>query len=223
MYRLVRGIAFGFKALNFFLDIWQTWQFAMGGGVAMVATAITVALQDKPLWLIVVLAIAIGIFVACILSLIFKSYRLEKTEDKYLKRLPKLVYDMHKRRCAVRRNLISRIDWDRVDVMKVLAPTFEWLTKEEDQSIGIDDSTIDDVASKLNEMGSKMHGSPSILITAMESSDTNMEKAIERDFRYGFLQARLDSYKPYPSEVIRKDVNEVLFKSKAFNNVIIYQ
>ena len=223
MYKAVRVIAFGFKALNFFLDIWQTWQFAMGGTMAGVGAGVIAYFADKPIWFSIIIAVAFAVFVACILSLIYKSHTLENTEGKRLKRLPKLVYDMHERRCIVREKFIGKIDWDKVDIMKVLAPTFEWLTKKEDQSISIDDSKINDVASKLNEMGSMMHGSPSVLITVMKSSDTNMEKAIERDFCYGFMQARLDSYKPYPNEVIRKDVDEVSFKSKAFNNVIIYQ
>lgn len=222
MYKVVRVVAFGFKSLNFFLDIWQTWQFATGGSVAGITTGIIAYFQNKPVWLIVVLVIAVGIFVACIISLIFKSYMLENTEGKRLKRLSNLVYDMHRRRCAVREGFINKIDWSKVDDSKVLTPTFEWLAKE-DQSVSIDDDTINDVASKLDEMGSMMHGAPSVLITVMKSSDTNIEKAVEGDFRYRVMQARLDNYKPFPSEVIRKDVDEVLFKSKAFNNVMVYQ
>ena len=114
MYKLVSVVAFGFKALNFFLDIWQTWQFATGGGAAVIVTATIAYFQDKPVWLIVVLAIAVGIFVVCVISLIFKSYTLEITEGRSLKRLPRLVYNMHRRRCAVREKFISKIDWDKV-------------------------------------------------------------------------------------------------------------
>lgn len=222
MYKLVRVVAFGFKALNFFLDIWQTWQFATGGGAAVIVTATIAYFQDKPVWLIVVLAIAVGIFVVCVISLIFKSYTLEITEGRSLKRLPRLVYDMHRRRCAVREKFISKIDWDKVDSSKVIIPFVELFTKE-GQGINIDDDALNDIASQLNEIGSIMHGASSVLMTIMKSSDTDLEKAIERGFRYRVMQARLDNYKPYPSEAIRKDAEAVLYKSKAFNNVMVFQ
>ena len=222
IYKSVRIVAFGFKALNFLLDIWQTWQFATGGGTAVVVTAIIAYLQNKPVWLIIVLAILAGVFVSCIIALIFKSYTFETTEGKRLKRLSRLIYDMHKRRCAVRKKFINKIDWDKVDSNKIFSPLLTLFTTER-QAIAINDSTITDIASKFKEIDSGVDGASSAFLAMMKTSDTDLERAVERDYQYGVMQARLDGYKPYPSEVIRKDVDLALFESKGFNNLIVFQ
>lgn len=222
MYRLVRVVAFGFKALNFCLDLWQTWQFAGGGGAVVITTAVIAYFQDKPMWLIVVLAIAAGVLLVCLASLIFKSYALKVTERRRLERLSRLVYDMHKRRCAVREKFISKIDWGKVDFDKVFTP-FIALFPKDDQGIVINDDSLNDVWAKLDEIGSIMHGPGSMFTTVMKSSDTDLEKAIERDFRYKVMHTRLDSYKPYPSESIRGDVERVIDGSKILNDLILAQ
>jgi hypothetical protein len=98
--------------------------------VAGVAAGVIAYFQDKPAWFIVVLAVAVGIFVACVVSLFFKSLRLENAEGRHLKHLPKLVYDMHRRRCVVREQFVSKINWDKVDTSEVILRTFELLTEE---------------------------------------------------------------------------------------------
>jgi hypothetical protein len=70
MYRVFRVVAFGFKSLNYFLDAWQTWQFAGGGGVVVVIAFVTTYFQDKPLWFAIVFSIAVGVFIVSIGSLI---------------------------------------------------------------------------------------------------------------------------------------------------------
>ena len=222
MYKLARVVAFGFKALNLFLDIWQTWQFATGGGAAVVVTAIIAYLQNKPIWLIVILAIAVGIFVSCVLALIFKSYTLETTEGRRLERLSRLVYDMHRRKCAVRERFIRKTDWDKVNSSKVITPILALLTKE-GQSTTINNGALIDIESKFGETGGIKDGPPLGFLTMMKFSDTDLEKAIEKDFHYEVMQAKLDSYKPYPNETIRKDTEAVIYGSKIFNNVIVFK
>ena len=222
MYKVVRVVALGFKALNFSLDIWQTWQFATGGSAAVVATAIIAYLQNKPIWLIAVLAIAVGIFVSCVIALIFRSYTLETTESRRLKRLSRLVYDMHRRICAVRERFIRKIDWDKVDSSKVITPILALLTKE-GQSTTINNGALIDIESKFGETGGIKDGPPLGFLTMMKFSDTDLEKAIEKDFHYEVMQAKLDSYKPYPNETIRKDTEAVIYGSKIFNNAIVFR
>lgn len=222
VYKVVRVVAFGFKGVNFFLDIWQTWQFATGGSAVVVVTGLIAYLQNKPVWLIVALSIAAGILVVCVFSLIFKSYVFENTEGKRLKRLPKLVYDMHRRRCAVREGFVRKIDWDKVDSSKVVTPILSLLTKE-GQGIAIDDDALIDIGSRFSETGGITDGPPLGFLTMMKSSDTDLEKALQKDFHHKVMQAKLDSYKPYPNETIRKDAEKVIHSSKIFNNVMVFQ
>ena len=222
MDKLYIVIAFGYKTLKFCLDIWQIWQFATGGSVAGIVAGVIAYFQNKPIWFSIVLAIAVSIFVVCIISLIFKSYRHGITESRGLKRLPRLVYDMHRRRCAVREKFISKIDWDKVDSSKVITSILSLLTKE-GQGIAIDDDALIDIGSKFSETGGIMDGPPLGFLTMMKSSDTDLEKAIEKDFHYKVMQAKLDSYKPYPNETIRKDTEKVIHGSKIFNNVIVFR
>ena len=222
MDKLYRIIAFGYKAIKFCFDIWQIWQFAMGGSLAGIVAGVIAFIQKKPIWLSIVLAIAVGIFAVCVISLIFKSYTFGITESKGLRRLPRLVYDMHRRRCSVREKFINKIDWDAVDTSKVLIPVIEWLTRE-NQGASIDDETLNNVESELNEIGSVMHGAPSVFMTMMQSSDTDLERVVEKDCRYRVMQANLDTYKPYPNETIRRDIETVIYGSKIFNNVIVFQ
>ena len=221
MYRFVRSIAFVFKALNFFLDLWQTWQFAGGGGVAAVIAFITTYFQDKPLWFAIVFSLCIGIFIVCIASLIFKSYAVRVTEDKRLRRLPRLVYDIHKRVCTVREKFVRHIDWEKIDTGKMLTPILNMFQTA--QGIVVNDDRVSQIESELDEAGGMMHGTPSIFDAMMKKSDTSLVNVLERDFKYRLLMARLDGYKPYPSEVIRKDVEAVIDGSITFNNVIVFQ
>jgi hypothetical protein len=87
----------------------------------------------------------------------------------------------------------------------------------------LDDNSVKDASARLDEMGSMFHGTPSVFLAMMKDSDTNMEMAIERDFRYKLMQARLDSFKPFPNEVIRKDVGDTFFESEVFNHVLVYR
>jgi hypothetical protein len=222
MDKLYKVIAFGYKALKFCLDIWQIWQFATGGGVVGIVTGIITYFQNKPIWFSVILAIAVGILVACVISLIFKSYTFEIIEGKRLKRIPRLVYDIHRRRCVVREKFIRKIDWGKVDSSKVITPILPLFIKE-GQAIVVGDDTLNDIETRLDEIGSSMHGAPSVFTTMMESSDTDLEKAIEKDCHYRVMQARLDSYKPYPSETIRRDIEAVIYGSKVFNDLIVFQ
>jgi len=77
--------------------------------MAVAITALTVFFSGKPIWFVVVLSLAIGVFLVCIASLVFKSFALKVTESGRLKRLPRLVYDIHKRVCSVRNKLIEEL------------------------------------------------------------------------------------------------------------------
>ena len=67
-----------------------------------------------------------------------------------------------------------------------------------------------------------MHGAPSVLNTYMREGDTSLENKLQRNLWYRVLMARLDNYKPYPSDAIRKTVQLLLDTSLSFNNVILW-
>jgi hypothetical protein len=109
-----------------------------------------------------------------------------------------------------------------MDASKVVVPAVQWLTKGE-QGASIDDGTLNNVETELNQIGGIMHGTPSVFMTMMKSSDTNLEKVIEKDCRYRVMQAKLDSHKPYPNETIRRDIEAVIYGSKVFNTVMVFR
>lgn len=218
MYRLARVVAFGFKSLNFFLDLWQTRQFMWGGGTSMVITALVTYFQEKPLWLVVVLSVAVGIFLVWIVSLVFKSYALRVTENRRLRRLPRLVYDIHKRISAIRARLIRKTNWDKIDTSKVISPLLSVFG-----SLEINDNKISELQGKLSDAGSPPSGIASVSDAIMKKSDTSLETALGKDFWYRYLTAKLDGYKPYPNEDIGNTVSRIIHTSLSINNVLVLQ
>lgn len=110
----------------------------------------------------------------------------------------------------------------KVDSSKVIAPIFNLFTREGQGNV-MNDNALSGVESRLNEVGSTIHGSSSAFLTLMKASDTSLDKAIEQDFRYRVLQTRLNNYKSYPIEAIRKDTEAVVYGSMFINSLIVFQ
>ena len=169
----------------------------VGGGAVMTITAIVAYFQDKPAWLVVILAIAVGVFLVCVASILFRSYALKITETRRNKRLARLTYDVHKRISLVRDRLVSKTDWDKVDTSKVISPLLSIFG-----NLDINDSKISELDRKLSESGSAPSGIASVPDAIMGKSDTSLESALKKDFWYKVLLSRLDNYKPYPKKLL---------------------
>jgi len=56
----------------------------------------------------------------------------------------------------------------------------------------------------------------------MKKSDTSLDKELKKDFRYQYLTAKLDGYKPYPNNEIRSSVQTLLDSSVSANNAVLW-
>jgi len=225
MGKLAKVIAFLFRLLNFFFDCLQTWQYTGGGGMGVVIAGFISWWQGLSMWGIAIVALLAGILVPTVIAVVLRltiGRNIGSYEKRKLRRLPKLAYDIHKRTSAVREKFVNHIDWSKVDTSKVLTPVLDVFTTEK-ESVVVDDEKVTDVSTRLDEAGNLMHGASSVLDTLMKDSDTSLVKKLESDFWYRVLRTRIEEYKPYPSEQIRKDVEAVIDGSLTFNNVIVLQ
>jgi len=186
--------------------------------MAVAVTALTTYFAGKPIWFIVVLSLTAGILSVCVASMISKSFALRVTENRKLKRLPRLVYDTHKRTNAVRERLIHKTNWEAVDTSKVISPLLNVFG-----SLEINDDKLSELHGKLSEAGSPPSGIASVPDAIMKGSDTSLERALRRDCRYRLLCTRLDGYQPYPTEAIGNMVSQIIHISLSINNALILQ
>ena len=220
MGRVAKVVAFLFRLLNFFLDLVQTWQFAGSGGMGGVITFIISWLQGMPIWAVILLSLAASIIIVIILSLVFTTFRRKTIEDRELRKLPRLVLGIHKRISTKRIKLVKNIDWDNIDKSKVIEPMFDFIFGNiEKKDIKIDDDSITKGIERLNTIGSRTGGAPSVLDTVLKKSDTSLDKELKKDFRYQYLLAKLDGYKPYPNNAIRNSVQTVI---KSFFSLALF-
>lgn len=186
----------------------------MGG----IITAITAYFLNLPIWAILLSSLSVFILVVIIISLLVKERTRRTLGYKELKRLPRLVYEIHKRINRVRERLIRKTDWDKVKSDKVLSPLLNVFG-----GLEINDDKVQQLHNKLSEAGSPPSGIASVSDAIMKKSDTSLEMALRKNFWYRYLCARLENYIPYPNEDIGNTVSRIINASLSINNVIILQ
>jgi hypothetical protein len=226
MGKVVKLVATTFKAFNFLLDCLQIWQFTGGGGMSAVIAAIITWYGHQSWWVVSLVAVATGVIVVIGLALIFKSFTAKTTEEKRLRKLPRLIYDIHKRICVIRNKTEGKMDWTsvRTNAKLPLLVSFVLGAEPDASRLGsIDEKEIEAMTDRVKKTRGHIHSGLPLLDTFMKDSGVDLATALSKDFRYKLLLAQLDTHKPYPNDTIRKDVQQITDASISFNYLLLFQ